>query len=49
MDKKCGFCLEKLKKDDFVSVKELMIDTHPRIVKFTDILFDLFYCEVSST
>ncbi|KAG5670684.1 hypothetical protein PVAND_000932 [Polypedilum vanderplanki] len=49
MDNKCGFCLVKLKKNEGINVKELVIDTHPRIVKFTDVLFDLFHCEIDVT
>lgn len=46
MARKCDFCLNKLKANEGLNVKEIVIDKNPGIIKLTDVLLDLFFCEV---
>ena len=46
MAKKCDFCLNKLKADEGFNVKEIVIDKNPGIIKLSDVLLDLFFCDV---
>lgn len=46
MATKCGFCENKLKANEGYNVKEVVIDKSPGIIKLTDVLLDLYLCEV---
>lgn len=45
-NKKCDFCLNKLKNNEGFNINEIVIDKNPGIIKLKDVLLDLFFCEV---
>ncbi|XP_070494104.1 uncharacterized protein [Chironomus tepperi] len=47
MAKTCDFCLNKLKANEGFNVKEVVIDKNPGIIKLSDVLLDLFFCELN--
>lgn len=42
MSAQCEFCVRTVPKNKAVLVKELMIYKNPGLVKFSEILFDIF-------
>lgn len=45
----CSFCNAKLKTSEGYDVKGVVIDQNPGIIKLTDVLLDLYFCEVTDS